>query len=203
MIIHINPVTSQEYEEYCKRPDVENSITSRVFKEVNNILAFCSCLFVVDFLQDDERYVNGPDDEAYGEIDRLKEGIILIGIPKSKKIAYARRLAYLQDKPTKIGRLKNFCNRVVRVVLLTPKILAATVIAFSILFVKDEAEKLYRERKIADIIGYTPSFLKNGRRSLDELNDLISSVENPVYNPERLSKDELESLRKTFARSEK
>lgn len=201
MTIHINPVTPDEYEQYLKRPDIENSIASRVVKEVNNILALPTGLFLVDFLQDDERYVNGPDDEAYGETERLKEGIIQIGIPKSEKIAYANRLAYLQDKPTGTGRFKNFCNRIVRVVLLTPKILAATFIAISILFVNDEAEKLYRERKIADVIGYTPSFLENGRRSLDELNDLISSVENPLYRPESLSIEELESLRKTFARS--
>ena len=201
MTIHINPVTPDEYEQYLKRPDIENSIASRVVKEVNNILALPTGLFLVDFLQDDERFVNGPDDEAYGEVERVKEGIIQIGTPKSEKIAYARRLAYLQDKPSWIGRFKNLCNRIVRVVLFTPKILAATFIAISILFVKDEAEKLYRERKIADVIGYTPSFLKNGRRSLDELNDLISSVENPVYRPEILSIEELESLRKTFARS--
>ncbi|MBM3194401.1 MAG: hypothetical protein FJZ60_01395 [Chlamydiae bacterium] len=201
MPIHINPVTPEEYEQYLKTPDIENSVASRVVKEVNNIIAIVFSFCLLDLIQDEKRYVNGPDDEAYDEIDRLKEGIIQVGIPKSEKIAYARRLAYLQDKPTGIGRFKNFCNRVVRVVLLTPKILAATFIAFSILFVKDEAEKLYRERKIADIIGYTPSFLKNGRRSLDELNDLISSVENPVYKPETLSQDELDSLRKTFARS--
>ena len=199
MTIHINPVTLDEYEQYLKTPDIENSIASRVVKEVNNILAFPTGLFLVDLIQDDDRYVNGPDDEAYGEVERVKEGIIHIGIPKSEKIAYARRLAYLQDKPSRIGRLKNFCNRIVRVVLLTPKILVAICIAISILFVNDEAKKLHRERMIADVIGYTPSFLKNGRRSIDELNDLISSVENPVYKPESLTKEDLESLRKTFA----
>lgn len=201
MTIHINPVTLDEYEQYLKTPDIENSIASRVVKEVYNILALVFGFGLIDLIQDDERYVNGPDDDAYGEVERVKEGIIHIGIPKSEKIAYARRLAYLQDKPSLIGRTKNLCNRIVRVILLTPKILVAICIAISILFEKDEAKKLYKERKIADVIGYTPSFLKNGRRSIDELNDLISSVENPVYKPESLSKEDLESLRKTFARS--
>jgi hypothetical protein len=201
MIIQLNPVTIEEYEQYQKTPDIENSITSRVFKEVNNILALASGLFLVDVLQDDERYKNGPDDEAYSEIDRLKDGILLIGCTKSEKIAYANRLAYLQDKPTGIGRFKNLCNRVVRVVLLGPKTVVALFLAISILFTKEDAKRLYIERKIADVMGYTPFFLKNGRRSLAQLNELISSIENKLYQPERLSEEELATLKKTFAGS--
>jgi hypothetical protein len=50
-------------------------------------------------------------------------------------------------------------------------------------------------------MGYTPFFLKNGRRSLAQLNELISSIENKLYQPESLTEEKLAALKKTFAGS--
>lgn len=177
MTIDSNLLNLDDYARYSMAPDVENSIDLVLLKEIKNIFAICSGLFLVDLIQSDDLYVNGPDDDAFVDNDRLRMLILTPNIQKSEKIAYAKRISYLQDKPTLKGRAKNFCSRFVRLVLFAPKILIASVIAISILFKKNQEDRLFLKRKIADVISYIPPILRNGKRSLDELNELISSLE--------------------------
>ncbi|MBU6148785.1 MAG: hypothetical protein KGQ54_01145 [Verrucomicrobia bacterium] len=177
MTIDSNLLNLDDYARYSMAPDVENSIDLVLLKEIKNIFAICSGLFLVDLIQSDDLYVNGPDDDAFVDNDRLRMLILTPNIQKSEKIAYAKRISYLQDKPTPKGRAKIFCSRFVRLVLFAPKILIASVIAISILFKKNQEDRLFLKRKIADVISYIPPILRNGKRSLDELNELISSLE--------------------------